>query len=144
MLNHPGIVKIFDYVEGVRPFLVMELVNGVSMRRYVRRERPDTHKLLEMCEEMCEALAHAHDRGVFHRALKPENIFVSSDGVAKILDFGLARVRLPEISHLTRSGSALGTCSYMAPEQAAGKPADERSDLYALGIILYELSLIHI
>ncbi len=138
MLNHPGIVKIFDYVEDVRPFLVMELVNGVSMRRYVRRERPDTHKLLEMCEEMCEALAHAHDRGVVHRDLKPDNIFVSSDGVAKILDFGLARVRLPEISHLTRSGSALGTCSYMAPEQAAGKPADERSDLYALGIILYE------
>lgn len=138
MLNHPGIVKIYDYVEDVRPFLVMELVNGVSMRRYVRRERPDTIRLLELCEELCEALAHAHDRGVVHRDLKPDNIFVSSDGVAKILDFGLARVRLPEISHLTRSGSALGTCSYMAPEQAAGKPADERSDLYALGIIIYE------
>jgi serine/threonine protein kinase len=138
MLNHFGIVRIFDFVDEARPYLVMELVNGVSMRRYVRREKPDFDQLLELCEQLCEALAHAHDKGVVHRDLKPDNIVITSDRRAKILDFGLARVRIPEISHLTRSGSALGTCSYMAPEQAAGKPADERSDLYAIGIMLYE------
>jgi serine/threonine protein kinase len=138
MLSHHGIVRIFEFVDEARPYLVMELVNGVSMRRYVRREKPDFDKLLELCEQLCEALAHAHDKGVVHRDLKPDNIVITNDRRAKILDFGLARVRIPEISHLTRSGSALGTCSYMAPEQAAGKPADERSDLYAIGIILYE------
>jgi serine/threonine protein kinase len=138
MLNHPGIVRTMDFVDDARPYLVMELVNGVSMRRYVRRERPDVFRLLDVCDDLCEALAHAHDRGVVHRDLKPDNIVITPEGRVKILDFGLARVRIPEISHLTRSGSALGTCSYMAPEQAAGKPADERSDLYAIGVILYE------
>lgn len=138
MLNHSGIVRTMDFVDEIRPYLVMELVNGVSMRRYIRRERPDCFRLLDICDELCEALAHAHDRGVVHRDLKPDNIVITPEGRVKILDFGLARVRIPEISHLTRSGSALGTCSYMAPEQAAGKPADERSDLYAIGIILYE------
>lgn len=139
MLAHPGIVRISDFCDETRPYLVMELVSGVSMRRYVRRERPNTVRILEMLEELCEALAHAHDRGVVHRDLKPDNILVTAEGRLKVLDFGLARVRIPEISHLTRSGSALGTCSYMAPEQAAGKPADERSDLYAVGVILYEI-----
>lgn len=138
MLNHPGIVRVMDFVDEARPYLVMELVNGVSMRRFVRRERPDALRLLTLTDELCDGLAHAHDRGVVHRDLKPDNIVITPEGKVKILDFGLARVRLPEISHLTRSGSALGTCSYMAPEQAAGKPADERSDLYAVGVILYE------
>lgn len=138
MLNHPGIVRVMDFVDDARPYLVMDLINGVSLRRYIRRERPDVFRLLEICDELCEALAHAHDRGVVHRDLKPDNIVITPEGRVKILDFGLARVRIPEISHLTRSGSALGTCSYMAPEQAAGKPADERSDLYAIGVILYE------
>ena len=138
MLNHPGIVRTMDFVDDIRPYLVMELINGVSLRRYVRRERPDVFRLLEISDELCDSLAHAHDRGVVHRDLKPDNIVVTPEGRVKILDFGLARVRIPEISHLTRSGSALGTCSYMAPEQAAGKPADERSDLYAIGVLLYE------
>jgi len=138
MLNHPGIVRTMDFVDDARPYLVMELINGVSLRRYVRRERPDVFRLLEISDELCDALGHAHDRGVVHRDLKPDNIVVTPEGRVKILDFGLARVRIPEISHLTRSGSALGTCSYMAPEQAAGKPADERSDLYAIGVLLYE------
>ena len=138
MLNHPGIVRTMDFVDDIRPYLVMELVSGVSLRRYIRRERPDSFRLLVITDELCDSLAHAHDRGVVHRDLKPDNLVVTPEGHVKILDFGLARVRIPEISHLTRSGSALGTCSYMAPEQAAGKPADERSDLYAIGIILYE------
>ena len=85
-------------------------------------------RLLGLVLQLCDALAHAHDRGIVHRDMKPDNIVISKGDVVKVLDFGLARVRLPEISHLTRSGSALGTCSYMSPEQASGRPADERSD----------------
>ncbi len=138
MLNHPGIVKVLKFCDENRPYIVMELVDGISLRRFVRREKPDADRLLALLEDLCDALAHAHDRGIVHRDMKPDNIVVSKGDKVKVLDFGLARVRLPEISHLTRSGSALGTCSYMAPEQASGRPADERSDLYALGVMLYE------
>lgn len=142
MLDHSNIVHIYRFYDEARPYMVMELVDGVSMRRFVRREKPSHDRLLGVAIQLCDALAHAHDRGIVHRDMKPDNIVVdtnaSGDDIVKVLDFGLARVRLPEISHLTRSGSALGTCSYMAPEQASGRPADERSDLYSLGVIIYE------
>ena len=138
-LDHPGIVRILDYGEDERPFLVMELVEGVSLRRHVRRAKPSPTELLELMVQLCEALAHAHSRGIIHRDLKPDNMFITPSGRMKVLDFGLARMtRIPELSVLTRSGTALGTCSYMAPEQAAGKEADERSDLYSVGVMLYE------
>lgn len=142
MLDHPNIVSIYRFFDEARPYMVMELVDGISMRRFVRREKPTQERLLGIAVQLCDALAHAHDRGIVHRDMKPDNIIVNrsnqGEDWVKVLDFGLARVRLPEISHLTRSGSALGTCSYMAPEQASGRPADERSDLYSLGVIIYE------
>lgn len=138
-LDHPGIVRILDHGEDDRPFLVMELLEGVSLRRHVRRAKPNSADLLDLMAQLCDALAHAHTRGIIHRDLKPDNLFIHPSGRLKVLDFGLARLlRAPELSALTRSGTALGTCSYMAPEQAAGKEADERSDLYAIGVMLYE------
>ncbi len=138
MLNHPGVVRVFDYVDDVRPFIVMELIDGVSLRRHIRREKPPVDRTLELLQFVCEALGHAHHRGVVHRDMKPDNVVVTREGRIKVLDFGLARVMTPDLSQLTRSGSALGTCSYMSPEQAAGKDADERSDLYAMGVMMYE------
>jgi len=139
LLDHPGIVRTLDYGDEDRPFLVMELLEGVSLRRHVRRTKASPADLLELMIQLCEALSHAHSRGIIHRDLKPDNVYVSPQGQVKVLDFGLARMlRIPELSALTRSGTALGTCSYMAPEQAAGREADERSDLYAVGVMLYE------
>lgn len=139
MLNHPGIVKIIDYGEDERPYLVMELLTGTSLRKFVRKNKPTPARLLQLTAELCEALYHAHSHGIVHRDLKPDNIFINHLGHVKVLDFGLAKLAcLPELSNLTRSGTALGTCSYMAPEQATGRDADERSDLYAVGVMLYE------
>ncbi|HXE71460.1 MAG TPA: protein kinase, partial [Candidatus Nitrosotenuis sp.] len=138
MLDHPGIVRVLDYGEDGRPFLVMEYLEGVSLRRHIRREKPDQVELLGLFLELCPALHHAHSRGVVHRDIKPDNIFVTTEGRLKILDFGLARMVASQLSMLTRSGTALGTCTYMSPEQAAGKDADPRSDLYSLGIMLFE------
>ena len=139
LLDHPGIVRVLDYGDEDRPFLVMELLEGISLRRHVRRAKPTPADLLDLMMQLCEALAHAHSRGIIHRDLKPDNIFVAPSGRLKVLDFGLARMlKIPELSALTRSGTALGTCSYMAPEQAAGREADERSDLYSVGVMLYE------
>ncbi|MGM9998673.1 MAG: serine/threonine protein kinase [Candidatus Bruticola sp.] len=139
-LHHEGLVQFLDHgYFNDRPFIVMELITGQSLRQYIRRNRPSPEKLLTLIAELCEALDYAHRRGIIHRDLKPDNIFVNHLGKIKVLDFGLARLNFDDdLPALTKSGTALGTCTYMSPEQALGKKADPRSDLYSIGVMLYE------
>lgn len=134
-LNHPNIVSIYDVAEmGDEAFLVMEFVEGSTLRQ---SDRPNLTAALIALRQICSALDHAHERGVIHRDLKPENIIVSNSGAHKLMDFGLARSA--NAAHLTEEGMIVGTMSYLAPELIQGAEAGVQSDLYAFGIILYEL-----
>jgi serine/threonine-protein kinase len=147
--NHPNIVHIYDigYQEGTH-FIAMECVEGRSLRELLSEGPVPARKLLKLATQIADGLAKAHSAGIVHRDLKPENIMVSHDGYAKIIDFGLAKLR-PDASDLdsmlstvdrieTREGVVLGTIGYMSPEQVKGQAADFRSDQFALGVILYE------
>lgn len=141
-LAHPGVVQIFDIVE--RPegdCIVMELVEGETLRRHLRRGRPSLAEAVRIAREVAEGLAAAHAKGLVHRDLKTENVMITSDGRAKILDFGLAKRTDPEAEDLTVSvqGHVVGTSHAMSPEQAQGQPVDHRSDLFSFGSLLYEL-----
>ncbi len=137
-LNHPHIVTIFDIGEEEgAPFLVMEIVRGTSLRAL---GTPATPLVLEIGRQICAALEHAHGHGIVHRDLKPDNLLVVRDGAAlvlKVTDLGVARCRSG--TRLTADGRLVGTAAYMSPEQALGREVDARSDLYSLGIVLYEL-----
>jgi serine/threonine protein kinase len=148
-LNHPNVVAIYDTgtSDGV-PFIASELLTGTTLREALTPGAPwPPRKALDMAQQIARGLAAAHARGVVHRDLKPENVFVGADGVVKILDFGLARLKegpvLPETEEPTmlgtEAGRVLGTAGYMAPEQVRGQPADHRADIFALGAILYEM-----
>jgi predicted ATPase/predicted Ser/Thr protein kinase len=134
-LNHPNIVSVYDAGEakGV-PFIVMELVEGESLHS----RRPQAlEEILSIVRQVCAALEHAHAYSIVHRDLKPENVLIAPDGCAKLMDFGLART---VASRLTTEGTIVGTVFYLAPEQALGQEIDGRADLYALGVLLYELT----
>ena len=149
-LNHPGVCTILDLGthEG-SPFVVMELLEGESLRSRLEAGPIPARKAIEYAAQAARGLAAAHEKGIVHRDLKPENLFLTKDGRVKVLDFGLAKLTRPEvlapaggkpISILaTETGAILGTVGYMAPEQVRGQEADARSDLFALGAILYEL-----
>jgi hypothetical protein len=141
-LDHPGIVSVFDAGEedGSR-FLVSELVVGATMAQLEAAGAVSDRDVLRIGLALADALAHAHERGVIHRDVKPQNVMVperprSPYGAAKLTDFGVAHLAGDE--PLTRTGDVVGTLAYMAPEQAAGERVDERCDLYALGLVLYE------
>ncbi|MEE9616058.1 MAG: ABC transporter substrate-binding protein [Anaerolineae bacterium] len=134
-LNHPSIVSVYDAgeAEGVS-FIVMELAEGESL--YERRPQ-DLDEIISIARQVCAALEHAHAHGIIHRDLKPENVQITPDGPAKLMDFGLAR---SVASRLTSEGTIVGTVFYLAPELALGQGFDGRADLYALGVMLYELT----
>lgn len=138
-LNHPNIVSVHDAGEADEvPYIVMEFVAGESLHH---RPPTDLTAILEIAQQVCAALEHAHRHGIIHRDLKPENILITPAGTAKLMDFGLAR---SGISRLTGEGSIAGTVFYLAPELVLGQQVDGRADLYALGVILYELSTGHL
>jgi serine/threonine-protein kinase len=138
-LNHPHIVRLFGFGEqDGQLFYAMELVDGQSLEDELRRGRRFYwREVAQIGIDVCQALRHAHDRGVIHRDIKPGNLLLSSDGHVKLSDFGIAR--LFGNTRLTSAGSVLGTAEYMAPEQADGRPVEPRSDLYSVGAVLYAL-----
>jgi tetratricopeptide (TPR) repeat protein len=134
-LNHPNIVQVFDAGQlDETPYIVMELVEGSSLHDH---PPTDLAGIVGVARQICAALEHAHAHGIIHRDLKPENVILAADGSAKLMDFGLAR---SVASRMTAEGEITGTVFYLAPELALGKDFDGRADLYALGIMLYELA----
>src|SRR5499425_1523469 len=154
-LNHPNLVVVHDVgSEGGAPFLVTELLEGESLRHRLARGRLPLRTALELGAQLAEGLAAAHARGIVHRDVKPENVFLTSAGRAKLLDFGIAKLTAPRSIEGTRNlldttltpeglgtrpGAVLGTPGYMSPEQVRGDPVDARTDIFSLGVVLYEM-----
>src|SRR5262249_33120754 len=151
-LNHPNIAAIYDLQEGDgAQFLVLELVEGETLADRIARGPIPVEEALDIAKHICEALEAAHDKGIVHRDMKPANIMLTSNSNLKVLDFGLAKVREAgtEATTLSNSptlmtaasapGTILGTAAYMAPEQARGQSVDKRADIWAFGVIMYEL-----
>ena len=156
-LNHPNIVTIHEIGQAFgQPYIVMELVDGLTLHDMIGRGRIEPKQAIDLAAQIAEGLAKAHAAGIVHRDLKPENVMVTPDGFAKILDFGLAKLRVaPDVQPAPRSASddddthvapatvhgvILGTVGYMSPEQAAGQPAVPQSDQFSFGAILYEMA----
>src|SRR6516164_9261837 len=149
MMDHPNIAKVFDAGSTTtgRPYFVMELVRGIKLTEFSDQNRLATEQRLELFIKVCQAVQHAHQKGIIHRDLKPSNILVTlNDGAAvpKIIDFGIAKAtegRLTELTVYTELNQLIGTPAYMSPEQAlmTSVDIDTRSDIYSLGVLLYEL-----
>ncbi len=137
-LNHRNIVTVFEFAEDQgMVYMVMELLEGTDLKDLIARGALKRFEdKLSVIEQMCDGLAFAHGKGVVHRDLKPANIHVLANGTVKIMDFGLARLGVSEI---TRTGTVMGTPNYMSPEQVRGEKVDSRSDIFAVGAVMYEV-----
>ena len=137
-LSHPNIVSIYDIGEDeAGPYIVMEFVDGETLDGIIERSDPrDRQTIIPIVLQICSGLSFAHQHGVVHRDVKPANIMLTSNGLVKLVDFGVARVAS---TNLTQTGTLLGTPSYMSPEQIQGEKVDQRSDIFSLGIVLYEV-----
>ncbi len=151
-LNHPNILTIYEIGEASGyHYLATELVVGRTLREVIGSGPLPVGDCVEIAAQVAAALAAAHDAGIVHRDIKPENLMVRDDGLVKVLDFGLAKWRDPQATDVfdsegltldtphTRPGMLLGTVAYMSPEQSRGKPVDGRTDLWSLGVVLYEM-----
>ena len=138
-LNHPNLVTIHDVGrEGDIAYMAMELLEGTDLRELMGRGRVPLPLGVDLMAQAADGLAHAHEQGVVHRDIKPGNIMIVRDRVAKIMDFGIARVRASDVK--TQTGAILGSPRYMSPEQVTGQSADRRSDIFSLGVVLHELA----
>src|SRR5688572_12587643 len=144
-IDHPGIVGIIDSGElpNGRPFIVMQYVEGVTLRSLMTREGMNLERVAEVTKQVGRALAAAHNRGIFHRDLKPDNIMLQDLGhgeeQVKIIDFGIAKVKSSVVAPSTSLNLSPGTVAYMAPEQLSGRPITAATDIFALGAIVYEM-----
>ena len=140
MLSHPNIVNIYDVsVKDDRKYIVMELVDGITLKNYILKKGVlSLHEVISITEQILMALEHAHSKGIVHRDIKPQNIMMLKNGSVKVADFGIAK--LPNAETVTMTDKAIGTVFYISPEQASGKQIDRRSDIYSLGVTMYEMA----